>query len=170
MSLWPTFLRSGLIASNHEESDGIMIMSSDSSLESVSPVHLTVNKHSLNLQFSWEVVYFDCYCKSSPKFCCWLQYILSVLLLIAVPWNKIWCHSIVSKILVPLHFEFVIMHSMHIYTNMLVSHNIHVPGFPQALEIIGNPGKSLKKFHAWKNHGIWKKPWIIMEKSWNFVK
>ena len=21
----------------------------------------------------------------------------------------------------------------------------------------GKPGKSLKKFHAWKNHGIWKK-------------
>ena len=33
----------------------------------------------------------------------------------------------------------------------------------------GKPGKSLKKFHAWKNHGIWK-TWIIMEKSWNFVK
>ena len=28
-------------------------------------------------------------------------------------------------------------------------------GFPQALEIMENP---TKKFHAWKNHGIWKKP------------
>ena len=27
-------------------------------------------------------------------------------------------------------------------------------GFPQALEIMENLEKSLKKFHAWKNHGI----------------
>ena len=30
-------------------------------------------------------------------------------------------------------------------------------GFPQALEIMENLKNHQKKFHAWKNHGIWKK-------------
>ena len=29
-------------------------------------------------------------------------------------------------------------------------------GFPQALEIMENLENHQKKFHAWKNHGIWK--------------
>ena len=53
---------------------------------------------------------------------------------------------------------------------------------PTSSENHGKPGKSLKKCHVWKNHGIRKnlnnhgkimefdKTWIIMEKSWNFVK
>ena len=39
------------------------------------------------------------------------------------------------------------------------------PAFHRVPTSTGRPGKSKKKFHAWKNHGIWKK----MEKSWNFV-
>ena len=31
-------------------------------------------------------------------------------------------------------------------------------GFPQALEIMENLENYEKKFHAWKNHGIWKNP------------
>ena len=31
---------------------------------------------------------------------------------------------------------------------------LHLPGIPQALEIMENLENHLKKFHAWKNHGI----------------
>ena len=43
-------------------------------------------------------------------------------------------------------------------------------GFPQALEIMVNLEITKKKFHAWKNHRILGKNWIIMEKLWKFVK
>ena len=42
-------------------------------------------------------------------------------------------------------------------------------GFPQALEIMENLENHQIKFHAWKIMEF-EKNWIIMEKSWNFVK
>ena len=53
--------------------------------------------------------------------------------------------------------------------NFVCTFVICIPGFPQALEIMENLENLKKKFHAWKNHGICKN-WIVMEKSWNFVK
>ena len=45
-----------------------------------------------------------------------------------------------------------------IYAILMTSVALPDPGFPQALEIMENLENHEKKFHAWKNHEIWKNP------------
>ena len=44
------------------------------------------------------------------------------------------------------------------YAILMTSVALPDPGFPQALEIMENLENHGKKFHAWKNHEIWKNP------------